>query len=119
MTRGSDGRRTGPRSTPALSALTAADVPFVAHPYSHEEGVSSYGLEAAAALGAAPERVFKTLMASVDGTLVAAVVPVSGPLDLKALAKALGVGPLDLMENGEEPPAEEPPARPKGRKPKK
>ncbi|MHA7281511.1 Cys-tRNA(Pro) deacylase [Arthrobacter sp. TMS2-4] len=91
MTRGSDGRRTtGPRGTPALAALTAADVPFAARPYSHEAGASSYGLEAATALGVAPERVFKTLMTSVDGTLVAAVVPVSGPLDLKALASALG-----------------------------
>ncbi|WP_434993208.1 Cys-tRNA(Pro) deacylase [Arthrobacter sp. Ld5] len=91
MTRGDGGRRTtGSRSTPALAALTAAGVTFAVHPYSHEEGAPSYGLEAAAALGVEPERVFKTLMASVDGTLVAAVVPVSGPLDLKALASALG-----------------------------
>ncbi|WP_247826804.1 Cys-tRNA(Pro) deacylase [Arthrobacter antioxidans] len=92
MTGRSDvGRKiTGPRSTPALAALTEAAVPFTAHPYSHEEGVSSYGLEAVAALGVDPERVFKTLMASVDGMLVAAVVPVSGSLDLKALASALG-----------------------------
>ncbi|MHA7217310.1 Cys-tRNA(Pro) deacylase [Arthrobacter sp. MDT1-48-3] len=80
----------GSRSTPALATLTAAGIPFTARPYQHDEGVSSYGLEAAAALGVPPERVFKTLMTSVDGTLVAAVVPVSGSLDLKALAVALG-----------------------------
>lgn len=80
----------GSGSTPALAALSAAGIPFTARPYVHDEGVSSYGLEAAAALGVAPGRVFKTLMASVDGALVAAVVPVSGSLDLKALAHALG-----------------------------
>lgn len=77
-------------STPALAALTAAGIPFTARPYLHDAGVSSYGLEAATALGVQRERVFKTLMASVDGSLVAAVVPVSGSLDLKALAHAVG-----------------------------
>ncbi len=73
-----------------MAALVAANIPFTARPYTHEEGAPSYGLEAAAALGVEPRRVFKTLMASVDGALVAAVVPVSGSLDLKALAAALG-----------------------------
>ena len=50
----------------------------------------SYGLEAAAALGVDPRRVFKTLVASVDGHPTVAIVPVSGGLDLKALADALG-----------------------------
>ncbi len=35
-------------------------------------------------------RVFKTLMVEVDGSFGGAVVPVSGTLDLKALAAALG-----------------------------
>ncbi|WP_104179220.1 Cys-tRNA(Pro) deacylase [Arthrobacter sp. B0490] len=85
------GRRSAiPRSTPALAALSAAGIPFTARPYQHEQGVPSYGLEAATALGVPPAQVFKTLMASVDGSLVAAVVPVTGSLDLKALAAALG-----------------------------
>lgn len=83
-------RTTGTRSTPALAALSDAGIPFTAHPYRHDDGVSSYGLEAAEALGVEPSRVFKTLMASVDGSLAVAVVPVSGSLDLKALAAALG-----------------------------
>lgn len=37
-----------------------------------------------------PGRVFKTLIADVDGRLTVAVVPVSGSLDLKALAVAVG-----------------------------
>ena len=34
--------------------------------------------------------MFKTLLASLDGTLVVGIVPVTGQLDLKALARALG-----------------------------
>jgi Cys-tRNA(Pro)/Cys-tRNA(Cys) deacylase len=50
----------------------------------------SYGLDAAAALGVDPRRIFKTLVAAVDGSLAIAIVPVAGELDLKALADALG-----------------------------
>ena len=38
----------------------------------------------------APERVFKTLLAEVDGNLVVGIVPVVAQLDLKALAAAVG-----------------------------
>ena len=41
-------------------------------------------------MGVSPDRVFKTLVAEVDGALTVAVVPVAGTLDLKALATALG-----------------------------
>ncbi len=47
-------------------------------------------MEAAEALGVDPGRVFKTLMALVDGKLCVGIVPVMGSLDLKALADALG-----------------------------
>lgn len=76
--------------TPATVALAAAGAPFTLHPYDHDPRAESYGLEAAEALGLDPARVFKTLMATVDGRLAVAVVPVSGKLDLKALARALG-----------------------------
>ena len=59
------------------------------HPYEVPEHVASYGEAGAAALGIEPERMFKTLLADLDGTLVCAVVPVAGQLDLKALAAAL------------------------------
>ena len=76
--------------TPATVALTAAGVPFAVHSYTHDPQASSYGMEAAEALGLPSEQVFKTLMADVDGTLTVAVVPVTGTLDLKALAVACG-----------------------------
>ena len=76
--------------TPATVALTKAAVEFTLHPYEHAAGAPSYGGEAADALGLSHDEVFKTLVARVDGTLVTAVVPVAGSLDLKALAAALG-----------------------------
>lgn len=49
-----------------------------------------YGLEASAQLGISAEQVFKTLMADTGNERVIAIVPVSGHLDLKALASAVG-----------------------------
>ncbi len=80
----------GSGSTPATKTLAEQGVPFALHPYLHDPETASYGLEAAEALGFDPRRVFKTLLTDVDGDLVVAVVPVSGQLDLKALAAAVG-----------------------------
>ncbi len=77
------------RGTPATLALTKAKVAHTVHEYDHDPAAQSYGEEAAQALGHDPERVFKTLLATVDGTLHVAVVPVAGSLDLKALAAAV------------------------------
>ncbi len=60
------------------------------HAYEVAADAPSYGEGATAALGIEPERMLKTLLASVDGQLVCGVVPVSGSLDLKALASAVG-----------------------------
>lgn len=49
----------------------------------------AYGFEAAQALRVEPDRIYKTLVAGVDGRLVLALVPVAGELDLKRLADAL------------------------------
>jgi len=75
--------------TPATVALTAAGIPFTPHAYQHDAANTNFGLEAASALGLDPEQVFKTLLADVDGALVVAIVPVTGKLDLKALAAAV------------------------------
>jgi Cys-tRNA(Pro)/Cys-tRNA(Cys) deacylase len=79
-----------PAGTPAILALTKAGIAFTVREYHHDPAASSYGEEAAQALGVPTDRVFKTLVADVDGTLTVAVVPVSGELDLKALAHAVG-----------------------------
>lgn len=76
-------------ATPAFVALHRASIPFTPHTYVHDPRAESFGMEAAQALGVEPGRVFKTLMAEVDGELCVGVVPVMGSLDLKALADAL------------------------------
>ncbi|MGJ9423231.1 Cys-tRNA(Pro) deacylase [Aeromicrobium sp. CF3.5] len=77
--------------TPAFAALQRADVPHTTHTYTHDPRSDGYGVEAAAALDVSPERVLKTLMVQVDGAdPVAALVPVTTQLDLKAVAAALG-----------------------------
>jgi Cys-tRNA(Pro)/Cys-tRNA(Cys) deacylase len=83
-------RRNASQGTPATAALAAAGVPFVLHLYTHDPSAASYGAEAAEALGIDPSRVFKTLMVEVEGRLAVGIVPVSGTLDLKAFAAALG-----------------------------
>ncbi len=79
--------RGGTRATEALSSL---GIPHTIHRYAHDPRRGCYGLEASDALGVPPERVFKTLVAEVDGQLTVAVVPVAGSLDLKALAASMG-----------------------------
>ena len=78
-------------ATPAVRILEKARVVHTLHPYDPEHpSDQGHGEAAVAALGADPARVFKTLVARVDGVLTVAVVPVSGTLDLKALAAAAG-----------------------------
>lgn len=88
--------RGGHVGTPATVALDRAGVPYEVRTYDPASlprpagQRDSYGAEVAAALGQDPGHVFKTLIAEVDGKLTVGVVPVSGHLDLKALATACG-----------------------------
>ena len=78
-------------ATPAVRVLEQAKVAHALHPYDPEHPADQgHGEAAVAALGADPRQVFKTLVTRVDGVLTVAVVPVSGALDLKALATAAG-----------------------------
>lgn len=76
--------------TPATRQLDALGVAYQTVSYPHDADATSYGTEAVDALGLDADAVFKTLLAAVDGSLVVACVPVSGMLDLKALARAAG-----------------------------
>lgn len=77
------------KGTPATVLLAKQGVAHRVHTYEHGAG-AAYGPEAAERLGLDPARVFKTLVADVDGALTVGVVPVGGSLDLKALAAAVG-----------------------------
>lgn len=82
--------------TPATMVLTQAGINYTVHAFDASDrsreparGLrTSFGMEAADALAVDAERVFKTLVTEVDGTLWVAVVPVVAQLDLKALAAA-------------------------------
>jgi Cys-tRNA(Pro)/Cys-tRNA(Cys) deacylase len=94
--------------TRALDALRRAKVAHTVHEYEAPEphgrdrdARRSYGDEAASALGVDPERIHKTLIASVDGRLVVAVVPVAAELDLKALAAAVGGRRAEMADPAE------------------
>jgi Cys-tRNA(Pro)/Cys-tRNA(Cys) deacylase len=78
------------KGTPATALLVRQKVVHQVHEYAHDPRAESYGSEATEVLGLPAERVFKTLVAEVDGRLTIGVVPVAGQLDLKALAAAAG-----------------------------
>src|SRR6185437_12909798 len=75
------------RDTPATTAARRESVRFTLHEYEHDPAASSYGMEAAEALGLDPARVFKTLVADLDGALTVCIVPVAHELDLRSLGK--------------------------------
>ena len=80
----------GGKGTPATIAAAKAGVEFTLHAYEVDPNAESYGEAAADALGVPHDRLFKTLLAEIDGNLAVGVVPVSSTLDLKALAAAAG-----------------------------
>ena len=86
----SHAKQHGRSGTPATVAATKAKIDFTLHPYEPAPDAASYGEAAADALGVGHDRLFKTLVAEVDGDLTVAVVPVAATLDLKALAAAVG-----------------------------
>ncbi len=75
--------------TPAIKLLQKQKIEFEVREYSCDEDGSGYGMQAVEALGQDPQRVFKTLLAAVDGNdrkPVVAIIPVADLLDLKKLA---------------------------------
>ncbi len=88
------------QATPATTLLRKQGVPHEVHTYEHDPRTESYGMEAAELLAQSPERVFKTLVAEVDGALTVGVVPVTAQLDLKALAAAVGGKKAKLADPG-------------------
>ena len=77
--------------TPGIKLLEKNAIAHWVHAYSHDASCESYGSEAAEKMAVAEERVFKTLVVSLDSKqLVTAVVPVSAMLSMKRIAKAAG-----------------------------
>jgi Cys-tRNA(Pro)/Cys-tRNA(Cys) deacylase len=85
-------------STPAIHALVRAGIPHAVHHIEHDPEVTAFGREAAEALGVEPGRVFKTLVCSTNQGLLVAIVPVTGELNLKAVAAAVGAKTAEMAE---------------------
>lgn len=86
------------KTTPATLALKKAGVAFDLHAYDYDPDAPRVGLQAAAALGADPARVLKTLMAEVDGKPVCAVLASDQEVAMKRLAAAFGGKSAAMMK---------------------
>ncbi|NIC08008.1 Cys-tRNA(Pro) deacylase [Billgrantia bachuensis] len=88
--------------TPAVKALERGGAAYELLSYEHDPRAPAYGEEAANVLGLDPHTVFKTLIVRLDdGRLAVGIVPVTGQLDLKALAKAAGARRASMAEAAE------------------
>jgi len=86
------------KTTRATQALSKAGVSFTVHTYDYDPGAERVGLQAAEALGEAPSRVLKTLMAEVDGKPVCVIVPSDEEVSMKKLASAFGGKSASMMK---------------------
>jgi Cys-tRNA(Pro)/Cys-tRNA(Cys) deacylase len=85
------------KSTRATETLAKLGVKFTLHTYDYDPDADSIGLQAAEALGVAPKRMLKTLMAEVDGKPVCVVVPSDCEVSMKKLAAAFGGKTAKMM----------------------
>ncbi|MGX9391624.1 Cys-tRNA(Pro) deacylase [Nitrobacteraceae bacterium UC4446_H13] len=86
------------KTTRATQALKQLGVGFTTHEYDYDPDADSIGLQAAAAIGAEPRRVLKTLMAELDGKPVCVVVPSDHEVSMKKLAQAFGGKSAKMMK---------------------
>ncbi|MBO9723061.1 MAG: Cys-tRNA(Pro) deacylase [Novosphingobium sp.] len=86
------------RSTRATKMLEKVGVAFDLHAYDYDPSAESIGLAAAAAIGADPGQVFKTLMVLADGKSACVIAPSSGEVSMKKAAAALGAKSAAMMK---------------------
>jgi Cys-tRNA(Pro)/Cys-tRNA(Cys) deacylase len=75
--------------TPATRALKALGISFELHHYDYDPKAERVGMQAAEALGEAPQRVLKTLIIKVDGKPACVVLPSDREVSMKKAAAAL------------------------------
>jgi Cys-tRNA(Pro)/Cys-tRNA(Cys) deacylase len=85
-------------STRATKMLEKVGVAFALHAYDYDPSAESIGLAAAAAIGADPGQVFKTLMVLADGKSACVIAPSSGEVSMKKAAAALGAKSAAMMK---------------------
>lgn len=84
--------------TRATKMLQQAGVAFTVHGYDYDPDAEQIGMQAAEALGEAPARVLKTLMALADGRPVVVIVPSDHEVSMKKLAAAFGAKAAQMMK---------------------
>jgi len=89
------------KSTRATKALEQAGAAFSVHAYDYDPDADKIGMQAAEALGEAPQRVLKTLIALVDGKPVCVVLRSDREVSMKKLAVALGGKAAEMMKPAE------------------
>jgi Cys-tRNA(Pro)/Cys-tRNA(Cys) deacylase len=85
------------KETRATLQLRTLGVAFSLHIYDYDGEAERIGMQAAEAMGVAPHRVLKTLMAEVDGKPVCVVVPSDSEVSMKKLAAAFGGKAAKMM----------------------
>lgn len=89
------------KATRATQALEKSGIAFTVHRYDYDPDADKIGMQAAEALGEAPARVLKTLMALVDGKPVCVIVPSDREVAMKKLAAAFGGKSAAMMKPAE------------------
>src|SRR5947207_140009 len=85
------------KATPATVMLAKTGIAFTLREYGYDPNAVRIGLQAAEALGVAPGRLFKTLMASAGGAVLCVLVPSDREVSLKRLAAAAGAKDAALL----------------------
>lgn len=78
------------KTTPATAFLDHNHIEYEFITYQYDSHADRVGLQAAEAVGADPDTVFKTLMVKVDGKPHVAVLPADQEANMKKLAAAFG-----------------------------
>lgn len=86
-------------ATPALIVLSEQGIAYDLDIHEADpQSAKGFALDASEMMGVAPDQVFKTLMADIDGEHVVAVIPADRHLNLKALARAGGGKRAEMMD---------------------
>lgn len=89
------------QSTPATLFLRDKSIAFELRSYDYDPGAERVGLQAAEALGEAPQRVLKTLIVKVDGKPACIVLASDREASMKKVAGAFGGKSAAMMPVGD------------------